>query len=65
MNVCVYRDKWHVLEELLDEAACRQTEHAVGQQVGHLRVETNVIECIGELLLDPVKTTDTGISTSV
>lgn len=61
----VYRNEWHVLKELLDEAACGQTEHAVGKQVRHLRIETDVIECIGELLLDPVKTTDTGISTSV
>ena len=31
-----YGPELHVLEELLDEAAGGQAEHAVGQQVGHL-----------------------------
>lgn len=49
-----YRAEVHVLEELLDEAAGGQAEHAMGQEVRHLRVQADVIKRVREFLFYPV-----------
>lgn len=43
----------YVLKEFLYEASRGQAEHTVGQQVRHLRVQTDIIKRIGKLLLYP------------
>ena len=50
-----YRSELDILEELLDEAAGGQPEHAVGQEVRHLRVQADVFKRVRELLLNPAQ----------
>lgn len=50
-----YRHELHVLEQFLYEAAGGEAEHAVGQQVGHLGVQADVVKRVRKLLLDPAR----------
>lgn len=50
-----YRHELHILEKFLYEPSGGQAKHTVGQEVGDLGVQADIIECIGELLLDPAK----------
>jgi len=43
------------VEELLDESLGRQAKGGVSEEAADLRVEADVVEGVGELLLDPAR----------